>query len=367
MKETPLIRSLPAALIAAAVLVLPVVLTAMVPDAGIYAVLFVLFLLPVGSCVAEACGGLVPALATLLCGVLAVGRVVGVDGLWLSGVYVAAVFVAYLFVNWKKTHFFKACGIMILVHMMAFCLAYVYMQRLFDNQLYQAAGQATADYIKSLPECDMLLIQFHSSGFIGLADELKNQVLVLPNGLFGMTDVVRQDMLLSVSALTEELLQGLMPMVLVQHSILSGVGCLLLSRRFGFLCRERRLAKEPERQDGAPRMDMNMPPLSLWHLPRGLGWKVGLAWVLGSFLRLNANQTIMVAGAILYYAANAVFIWQGAALLNFTQKAKGTKRIWRVVMPCLFFVLGILSYLGIFDQIINLRGLRKPPEPKEDI
>ena len=110
-----------------------------------------------------------------------------------------------------------------------------------------------------------------------------------------------------------------------------------------------------------------MPPFSLWHLPRGLGWKVGLAWVAGSFLRINDQPALMMAGAVLYHAANAILIWQGAALLNFTQKAKGTRRVWRVVLPCVFFAVGILSYLGIIDQIVNLRGLRKPPEPKEDI
>ena len=30
------------------------------------------------------------------------------------------------------------------------------------------------------------------------------------------------------------------------------------------------------------------------------------------------------------------------------------------------WLLALLMVVGIFDQIVNIRGLRKPPEPKEE-
>ena len=35
--------------------------------------------------------------------------------------------------------------------------------------------------------------------------------------------------------------------------------------------------------------------------------------------------------------------------------------------PVLLLATQILMFIGIFDQISNFRGLRKPPEPKEDM
>ena len=368
MKAFPMIRFASAAVIAAVLLVLPLIIFGAMPGMEIYAVLFVLFVTPIGSCIAASCGGMVPALAALMAGVLALGKGLGMDGLWMAGVYLGAIFGTYLFVHWKKVDFFKACGAMILAHMLPLCLVFYSLQMRFDHQLYQAAGQAVAGFIDASPVRDEMLLQFYSTGMIRLTETLQNQLIILPGtSLFAMSDAVRQDMLLSVGALVQDAVELIVPQVMVQQSILSGVACLLLSQRFGFLYQKQQLSKGGKAESALPLPELDMPPFSLWHLPRGLGWKVGLAWVAGSFLRINDQPALMMAGAVLYHAANAILIWQGAALLNFTQKAKGTRRVWRVVLPCVFFGVGILSYLGIIDQIVNLRGLRKPPEPKEDI
>ena len=112
--------------------------------------------------------------------------------------------------------------------------------------------------------------------------------------------------------------------------------------------------------------DLQMPRFETWHLPRGIGWQVGAALVAGYFLRSSASEGLRVAGAILYTAARSLFIIQGAALVNFMQKARGTKRTWRVIVPILLMLFSVLVFLGIFDQISNIRGLRKPRDTKED-
>lgn len=366
MKDFPLIRSGKAALWGMVLLAGVPLALALTPITGLYALLMVALLMPAGMCLVAAVGGIAPALVGLIAGAVAAFRLTGVPGLIVSFGYLAAVFAAFMWFIWKKPAFFKGCGVMIAVHMVALGCALVYVQSLFDNQLYLQAADSVVQYVSALPECDSLLVQLYSMGFLALPQELENQLIVLTNGMFVMSSAVRQDMLLSLGSLAESMLSSLMPVLLVQHSIISGVACLLLSLRFGKLHHDKMVfrAKEGERMPPFPETDM--PPLSLWHLPRGMGWKVGAAWLIGSLIQ-NTGGAVGTAGAVLYLAADAVFTWQGAALLNFTQKAKGTRRPMRVVLPCLFFALGILGYLGIFDQIVNLRGLRKPPEPKEEL
>ncbi len=365
MKDLPLIHTGKAALISLAALVLPVILLALSPVTGLYSLLICLFVLPMGICTAAMVGGLAPAGMGLIAGVIACFRLLGQGGLWLSALYLGLICAAFLFVMIKKPGFFQSCGIMILSHMAGLCILYVYAQNLCDQQLYRMAGEGMASLIATLPECDTLLMQCYSMGLISLTPDMKEQIIIA-NNAYVLTPIVRQDMLLSLSALVEMLCKSLMPMILVGFSILSGILCLLLSQRFGKIYYDTLVFKAAEGSTIAPFADLKMPPLSLWHLPRGIGWKVGLCWVLGTVLQ-GVGDTAALAGAILYYAADAIFIFQGAALLNFTQKAKGTRRPMRILLPCLFFCLGILAYMGLFDQVVNLRGLRKPPEPKEEI
>lgn len=364
MKDFPLIRTPKGAVAGMAALTLPILLLSLTPLTGLYALMLVLLMLPAGMCLVAATGGLAPACMGLAAGAVACWRLCGQPGLVAGLVYLGCVFGAFLFVMLRKPAFFKGCGVMILAHIFSLAGVYLYLQSLFQNQLYQAAGQAAAQFLSSLPEGDSLLVQLCSMGFIGLPDALKEQPLVMENGLYALTPAVREDLLLSVSAMVESMVRSLMPMLLAEHSIISGVACMALSQRFGKIYHDRLSAAAGPAP--APFRDLGMPPLSLWHLPRGLGWKVGLCWAAGMLMQGGTGDTLSLAGAILFHAANGVLSWQGAALMNFTQKAKGTRRFMRVLVPLLFFVMGILPFLGIFDQIINLRGLRKPPEPKED-
>ena len=88
--------------------------------------------------------------------------------------------------------------------------------------------------------------------------------------------------------------------------------------------------------------------------------------LLVSLLLGSVSAALAVGGVILYTAASTVYMIQGLALINFMQKAKGVKRIWRIIVPGVLLGLSVLPYVGLFDQITNIRGLRKPREPKEE-
>ena len=111
---------------------------------------------------------------------------------------------------------------------------------------------------------------------------------------------------------------------------------------------------------------LDMPPFQTWHIPRGIGWQVGVALIGGYLLRYSRTFALKIAGIMLYGAASSVFMIQGAAFINFIQKRRGSRRFWRVIVPLLLMTTPFLTFIGIFDQMNNARGLRKPPEPKED-
>lgn len=372
MKEFPLIRSGKAALISALLLAVPVLLLSLNPITGLYALLMILVLMPAGTCLAALTGGVAPAFAGIAASVIASTKVAGTPGLICACIYLLPVFAVFLYIHGKKVPFFKGCVGLIITHILAAAGVYLYLQQLFRQQLYITAADSLVQWFSSLPECDSLLYILYQQGFIPLTNEMREELSALltqPDfkGVLILTEDIRQEMLLSLGSLTEELLFDLTLMLFTLQAVLSGVACMLLPQRFGKILytKQKFLAREDAVLPAFP--DLDMPPLSLWHIPRGMGWKIGVVWLAGSLLQgMDAAQSIRIAGAILYHCTTGIFTWQGAALLNFTQKARGTKRVFRVLIPLLLLILGVLPYMGIFDQIINLRGLRKPPEPKED-
>lgn len=372
MKDFPLWRSPRAAAISALIVAGPLLLCAFSPALGAYAVAICLFLLPVAACTAGLVGGALPMMAGAAAGLYSLYRLFGTVGLTLGAVYLLPILAAFVIVILLRVPFWKGCGVMIGVHLLSLAGVYALLNNLAEGDLYAAAGEWAVSALKDSAVGDSLLYQLYSMGFISLREELAEKAL-LPSLLgygYTLSPAARTDMLLSVNALVREGLTALVPNVLVSQSILGGVGCLLLPLRFGFLAEERRAFRSsggPDTPDGALSFpDLGMPPLSVWYLPRSVGWQVGAALIAGYLLRRSVNPTLSLAGVILYAAASSLFMIQGAALLNFTQKAKGSPRALRVIVPVLLMLLSVLKFIGILDQFVNIRGLRKPRQPKEE-
>ena len=375
----PLIRSVKSCVVGSLLIAVPY-LFFLLPGQGIlgplpavYASLLTLFLLPTALCMAAMICGTAATAAGLAAALIAMASLTGRQGLTLTAVYVLPILAAFFAVIVLKLPFRKSCFLLIGVHGAALALVYMLSQRMAGGQLYTAAGNAVGDFLKDWEMGDTMLYQLYSTGLIDLKSELADGALLPVLGGYQLSSAARADMLLSVRSLICSTLQGLVPNILVSQSILGGVACMLLPLRFGFLAEEKRAflrdAPAPEGEEGKQKVhfpDLGMPPFSMWHLPRGVGWQVGAALAAGYVLRAVRHPVAAIAGAILYAAASSVFIIQGAAAINFLQKSRGARRGWRVVAPVLLYVLSLLMLIGIFDQISNFRGLRKPPEPKED-
>lgn len=367
MKDFPLIRSFKSAAVGTIIVSAPLLLLALSPLTGVYAALLGFYLLPAALCVTAAVCGLLPAAVNACAALFAFYRLAGGTGLMLAALYSVPLLIAYLLLMRFRVPFWKACGGMILMHLLALAGGLAILQAMTNGDLYRAAGEGVKNWLDHWEMGDSLLYQFYAMGMIALPENMAEQAVIETAQGYALSAAARQDMLLSAQSMVESTLKSLIPSAIIQQSILGGVGCMLLSIRFGTIAEERRAFRSPDSTAKADFPDLGMQPLSLWYIPRGMGWKVGLAFVLGSVLRAMASSVpVAMAGVILYSASCAVFTVQGAALLNFMQKTKGTARIWRVVLPALLLMLSLLSYLGIFDQIVNIRGLRKPSESKED-
>lgn len=375
MKNFPLIRSPRAALVCALAVSVPMLLLCLSPLTGMYAVMLLLYLLPIALCTAGMVGGALPMAIGTAGGICAMYLLGGKMGAMLSLAYLLPIVAAFFVVILLRISFKKAAPLMIGMHVAGLAAVYLLLRQMTGGDLYTAAGDAVAAALEGWELGDTVLYQFFATGMITLPAELEKSMLVSTEELIVLSDAARADLLLSTRTLVSAMLRGFIPSLIAGQSLLGGVGCVYISVRFGYLAAEKRAFRNEKpdsyivREDGKKALNfptLDMLSLSLWHLPRGVGLKVGIAMIAGYLMQSGASAALAVGGIILYTAASTLYTIQGLALINFMQKAKGTKRIWRVIVPALLLGLSVLSFVGIFDQITNIRGLRKPPEPKEE-
>lgn len=375
MKDFPFIRTGRGAIIGFIAISAPLLLLSLSPLTGIYAVALVLLLLPAGLGIVGLTGGLAPMLAGAAAGIFSMFLLAGQPGALLSAVYVLPILAAFVLLFQFRVPFWKSCACMIGVHVLSLAGVYLLLQQMTGNNLYTAAGDAVMTALENWEMGDTMLYQAYAMGMLALPDELSKDMLLQAGEGYMLAPAARADLLLSMRSMVQSTLAALIPSLIVTQSILGGVLCLLLPIRFGYIAAERRafLANPPSEIEGEKQEyrkpdfpTLGMPPLSLWHIPRGIGWQVFVALIAGNFLQASASAPMAIAGIILYGAASALFTLQGAALINFVQKTRGIKRIWRIIVPILLMMISVLSFIGIFDQIVNIRGLRMPREPKEE-
>lgn len=375
MKDFPLIRTGRGAIIGFIAIAAPLLLLSLSPLTGIYAVALVLLLLPAALGIVGMTGGLAPMLAGAAVGIFSMFLLVGRPGALLSAVYVLPILAAFVLLFQFRVPFWKSCACMIGVHVLSLAGVYLLLQQMTGNHLYTVAGDTVMTALENWEMGDTMLYQAYAMGLLSLPNELSKDMLLQAGDGYMLAPAARADLLLSMRSMVQSTLAALIPSLIVTQSILGGVLCLLLPIRFGYIAAERRafLTNPPSEIEGEKQEyrkpdfpTLGMPPLSLWHIPRGIGWQVFVALIAGNFLQASASAPLAIAGIILYSAASALFTLQGAALINFVQKTRGVRRIWRIIVPILLMMVSVLSFIGIFDQIVNIRGLRMPREPKEE-
>lgn len=379
MKDFPLIRSPRAVLIGSAAVAVPVLLFAFTMMGWMYVPMMVIFLVPAALCLVAAVCGSLATLAGEAAALAAMGWLFGARGAMLTALYTAPILMAFAWIVIRRVDFKKGCFALIGVHLAALALCFMLLRGWAGGDIYGAAAEAASRALDQWDLGDLLLYELYMFGLIDLPQTLQETALVPTLDGLGMalSDAARSDLLLSLTVRVRSVLFSLVPSVIVSQSILGGVCCLVMPLRFGFIAQERRAFKaaapmpQPAEGDAPPHPPvdfptLNMPPFHTWHLPRGMGLQAGLALIAGYFLQNNANPALCIAGIILYAAARTLFTVQGASFINFLQKQRNRRRVWRVIVPAALMLTPVPIFAGVFDQIVNIRGLRAPRQPKEE-
>lgn len=371
MKDFPLFRSRRSGLWGLAAMVLPLALLAVVPAGMPLALVLILMALPAACCTVGLVSGLLPMLAGAITGVLVMYRIAGITGAQLAAVYLLPVLVVFLLVINRRTPFWKGCAFLIGTHAAALTAVFLLLQAIAGGQLFVTIGDRVVDLLSAIEDGDLFLYAAYQYGLIDLTEAMRETMLItLPEGGTALNPAARADLLLSMRSLVNQLSAVLIPSILVTQSILGGVACLALPLRFGSAAAQKRDFKQvldENKELQAPDFpDLRMPPFEVWHIPRGIGWKVGVSWLLGNLLQASSSTPVAIAGILLYSAATALFTVQGLCCIYALQKAKSVKLVWRILVPILLYLFSALALMGIFDQITNIRGLRAPRKPKEE-
>lgn len=238
------------------------------------------------------------------------------------------------------------------------------------GDVYTRAAEAVAAAVEAMPARDSLLYLLCQAGVLGVPEALREGALVEAAGGAGyvFAPEVFAELLKQLRSLTAALLKSMMPSLLVSGSALSAVIGLGLGIRLGRRAAERRAFKRGEALMEIP--DLGMPAFSQWHIPRPWGLRVGLLAAGYLLMRFAGSDALAMAGALMWQAFAVCFALQGAAYINFTQKKRGTRRFWRVLVPFLACVIPLLQFallaLGAIDQITDPRALRPAREKRSD-
>ncbi len=315
----------------------------------------------------------------------------------LTMVYLWPFLIVHAFCFYRKLPFWQAAAMHVAVLAISITGILTIIRPYLGGDLFIGGAAYLVQQISQSTYGDQFLLQLYQMGLLSVPTEmLENSVSLKDTLLRGTAGIVSnlQNMLrsngdtppewmsafvsnVSTSLFSEplrnELLNGLrrlmqttlysfIPSAIVNTSLLMGT--------FGvaFPATALRRKKQPV---------ITLMPFSAWHLSKGAGWKVmllGFGYMLpilftnpNTIMSGSFNPWLLLAGNMMSAAFSTVFTIQGAALIDFFQLRTGKNSSLRRVWICLLYVAfpQLLLLMGIADQFINIRGLRKTHNKEE--
>ncbi len=212
-----------------------------------------------------------------------------------------------------------------------------------------------ADYLVQLvsdsPNGSQYLLYLHMIGILPLPADMNPTLNILIAEI--LKPSARIELLNSLRRFLELYLPSFLPSLLIKNAILAGV--------FGVV-----FPIQAARRLNIP--VVKMESFTKWHLNSSAGFKV-LLLGLGTLLpSIFSGSYLLLAGSMMWEAFFTIFVIQGAALLDFFRTRTGASAASRWLWPCVIYATMpmLLFILGIADQFMNIRGLRKPKD-REDI
>ncbi len=226
------------------------------------------------------------------------------------------------------------------------------------GNLFSGGADFLVQQISASPYGDQILLQLYQSRLLDVPEEMLKGVRALMEAFIAslapgsLMPSVRTELLNGLRTLLENSLYSFLPATVINNAILAGV--------FGVAFP---IVAARSRQIPV----MEMAPFATWHLSRSNGLKVFILG-LGNFLpTLFPNPGMLLAGNMMWAAFSTIFVIQGAALMDFFQTRGGNRPFTRRLWPCVIylFIPTLLMIMGVADQFLNIRGIRKPKD-RED-
>jgi len=347
------------------VLLLSFLATSFLPTLSL--ALITLSVMPVYLVMTGMIAGFVPlsicTLGTLSCLMLTGGTPLMAFG----ALYLLPMLLAFVYGVTKRLNFWKTLGAMTGSLFISQILIFVILQRMTDGALYETAANIVADFVSSAPGRDNVFLLFLQAGLLKIPESMADTAITLADNMYVFSEEAVLEMLKQLRSQVSGLLQSVLPSLIVSGSILYSVIGLGLGIFFGQRSRHRRAVRLNEDEQDIP--DLDMPPLSKWHIPRPWGLRIGILG-LGYFLIYVSEGTLQIVGALMWQVFASCFGLQGLAAIHYSQKMRGTSKFWRIALFVAAFTISfmqtVLIVMGIMDQVTNMRGLRPPLAPREN-
>lgn len=316
------------------------------PLSALYFVALGLILFPLAGLMLSAVGGWLPLLSG--CALIAWGatRLFGQPGL-LALVYVMPAGTALMVCLERRLPFFKTVLAVLGAYILGVLAFYLLLQHATGG-IIPYATKAAVSGLEQLPQRDAFLYSLWKSGFLSHGQPSGTQVFIEQGRGWTFTPDVLQEFFKQIAFRVEGFLQSVFQGLITSYGIyLAALGSYLAIR----------LGKSA-RPHSCP--DLEMPPFSLWYIPRAIGKKL---WVLAAgylLMLLGTDPVLQLAGGLMFNVFYALYVLQGLALLDH-RLSRGRLGPWLKLLALgLLFVLlqPVLVFMGIIDQSRDTRELR---------
>ncbi len=206
--------------------------------------------------------------------------------------------------------------------------------------------------LHGMPQGDALLAALYGNGMLTVPEALTGPLAVGES--FAMTPAIREELIKQLLTQVESMQRIQMPMQILSGSMLGGLMCVYLPRRY--------VIKHANDLDTAP-----LVPLEKWYLPvRVFMPVISALLVVGLIALLSDAAAVRQALYVLFAGIDLVLVLQGVAIVSWFMKKRGTRKGWRMVAVIALYVMQALLFIGFADQLFDFRGLRTPPKDTQD-
>lgn len=280
--------------------------------------------------------------------------------LFTANVVAAGLCLVYLMPLWllmvllkaRPIPFQHACFAGILVQITATTAVFLAAQWFFHGQLMAVLLERTLAAINAMPFRDTFLYSLTQNGVLSLdALPLDAPIYLEQTNALTFTDSARSALFTQIGQRFQFFFQAFYPNLFTQNALVLLPLSLALTNH---ILRQQTNVKSD--------VWIQLPPFSNWHVPHKHN-KVLIALAISYPLILISRGSLQFAFQLVFSVFYCMMLLQGFSALSALSRKLIRSDVLRIVVCGLVFFLSpqLLFYLGIVDQVIDMRFLRHTP------